>query len=83
MNKQTWDQLKNITAVELMRALKRDKWTLDVCTGGGSMNIFKKSSRRVSIHFHPGKTYGAKMLKGLLADIGWENVDYKRLKLIK
>ncbi len=28
-------------------------------------------------------TYGPKLLKGLLADIGWEEKDLRRLKLIK
>jgi len=37
----------------------------------------------VVIHYHPRKTYGPGLLKGLLADIGWDEKDLKRLKLIK
>jgi len=37
----------------------------------------------VSIHYHPGNTYAAKLLKALLADIGWTHDDMRRLKLIK
>jgi predicted RNase H-like HicB family nuclease len=38
---------------------------------------------RVTIHYHPKKTYGAKLLKGLLEDIGWSEEDMERLQLIK
>ena len=76
-----WDQLRNITAGELAKALGKDGWERD--TKGGSQYIYWKSGRRVSIHFHPGKTYGAKMLKGLLDDAGWSEDDLRRLKLIK
>ena len=79
-----WDQLKNLTAGDLAKALKKDGWTRD--TRGGSQYIYRKvslSPKRVSIHFHPGKTYGAKMLSGLLGDIGWTEDDLRRLKLIK
>ena len=58
-----WGQLKSITAGELAKALSRDGWELD--TKGGSQYIYWKNGRRVSIHFHAGKTYGAKMLTGL------------------
>ena len=46
------------------------------------MHIYRKKSARVSVHYHPKKTYGEKMLKALLDDIGWDDKDLKRLKLI-
>lgn len=76
-----WNQLKSITAGELSKALARDGWAPD--TKGGSQTIWRKGTRRVSIHFHPQKTYGAKMLQGILNDIGWTPEDLRRLKLIK
>jgi predicted RNA binding protein YcfA (HicA-like mRNA interferase family) len=76
-----WDQLKNTTAGDLAKALQRDGWVLD--TKGGSQHIFWKSGRRVSVHIHPHKTFGAKLLKGLLDDIGWNDDDLRRLRLIK
>lgn len=82
MDKRTWEQIKSVTASGLMRALKKDRWDLDILVGG-SMHIFKKGDRRVSIHFHSGKTYGPKMLKSLLKDIGWTRDDMRRLKLVK
>jgi len=37
----------------------------------------------VSIHYHPGKTYGPKLLQALLDDTGWNILDLRRLKLVK
>ncbi len=77
-----WAQLKSITAAELIAALKRDGWECDMA--GGSIQIFRHPSdgRRVSVHFHPKKTFGARLLKELLADIGWSEADMKRIKLL-
>ncbi len=84
-SKSVWDQLKNLTAEELTRALKKDGWTADV--KGGSIAVYLKQAgdtrHRVSIHYHAHKTYGRKMLQALLKDIGWSEADLRRLKLIK
>ena len=77
-----WQQLKGITADELMRALEKDGWVQDI--GIGSELIYRHDDgRRVSIHYHPGKTFGPWLLKGLLNDIGWSVDDLKLLKLVK
>lgn len=77
-----WNQLKSLSADDLMSALDRDHWSRD--TSGGSMHIYLAADgRRVSIHYHPKKTYGPKMLQKLLEDIGWSEADLRRLKLIK
>lgn len=80
-----WGQLKSLTAGDLIAALERDGWTRDL--RGGSQYIYRKQTPlgvlRVSVHFHPAKTYGPNMLRGLLADIGWAVEDMRRLKLIK
>ncbi|MDE1961155.1 MAG: type II toxin-antitoxin system HicA family toxin [Xanthomonadaceae bacterium] len=77
-----WRQLKNLTADDLIAALERDNWTCD--KKGGSMRIYlsQDEKRRVSVHYHPKKTFGAKLLQGLLKDIGWTEADMSRLKLI-
>jgi predicted RNA binding protein YcfA (HicA-like mRNA interferase family) len=77
-----WDQLRSITADELCKALVRDGWDLDY--GQGSIRIYRNSvtRARIDVHYHPGKTYGSKMLKGLLDDTGWTLEDLRRLKLI-
>lgn len=76
-----WNQLKNITCEELIKALKKDDWQQD--TTSGAVQAYKKGQRRVTVHYHPGKTYGAKLLKGLIEAIGWTEDDLKRVKLIK
>lgn len=77
-----WNQLKNKTAKDLIYALQKDGAIRDETIG--PEQIFRYSDgRRVSIHFHPNKTYGPKLLKALLNDIGWTQKDMKRLKLIK
>ena len=80
--KNVWQQLKSITADELTRALEKDGWVRDI--GIGAELVYRhKDGRRVSIHYHPRKTYHSGLLKGLLDDIGWGEEDMRRLKLIK
>ena len=43
----------------------------------------EKGAARVSVHFHPKKTFGAKLLKGLIDDTGWSDDDLRRLKLVE
>lgn len=77
-----WNQLKNKTAKDLIYALKKDGAIRDETIG--AEQIFRyPDGRRISIHFHPKKTYGPKLLKALLNDAGWSEKDMKRLKLIK
>lgn len=82
-----WNQLKNLTADDFIKALKKDGWIQEVTKG--AVQAFRKTDdkgntlNRITIHRHPNSTYGAKLLKGLLADIGWSEDDLQRLKLIK
>jgi len=81
-SKTVWDQIKNKTAEEIISALKRDGAILD--TSKGSARVFRyPDRRRVAIHYHPHKTYGPALLKDLMNDIGWNEADLHRLKLIK
>jgi predicted RNA binding protein YcfA (HicA-like mRNA interferase family) len=77
------DQLKNLTAKDIISALKRDGWSRDI--GIGAIQVYKKASRRVSIHYHPNKTYrNPKLLDVLLGThIGWTVDDLVRLKLVR
>lgn len=79
-----WNQLKGLKADEIIRALKKDGWAQEERTGA-TLGFVKGSSarKRVVVHYHPNKTYGAKLLQGLLDDIGWTEDDMRRLKLIK
>ncbi len=77
-----WNQLKNRTASDLIRALKADGWKEDI--NAGATRAFRKApDRRIVIHYHPKKTYGANLLKALIRDIGWSPDDLRKLKLIK
>ena len=71
-SKQVWNQLKSITADELIAALKRDGYVQDPASRDATIAYIKTSSpaKRVVIHYHPQKTYRPKLLKGLLGDIG-------------
>ena len=77
-----WDQLRNRTAADLIRAFKADGWEDDI-TRGATLAFRKGPGRRVVVHYHPKKTYGAKLLKALIRDTGWSPDDLRRLKLIK
>ena len=55
--KDVWDQLKNKTANDLISALRKDGWVLDV-TRGAEQIYRHPNGKRVSIHYHPKKTYG-------------------------
>lgn len=81
-----WNQIKNLTADDLVSALQKDGWTKDASCKGAILVFVKKANPgndRVGIHYHPKKTYGAGLLKSLIADIGWSEADLRRLKLIK
>jgi predicted RNA binding protein YcfA (HicA-like mRNA interferase family) len=80
-----WNQLKNLTADELISALERDNWKRDSSSKGAIQAYIKTGThnQRITIRYHPKKTYGPKLLKDLLADIGWTETDLKRLRLIK
>jgi len=80
-----WNQLKGLTASEIISALERDGWEPDPSSKGAILAYIKKGppNSRITIHYHPKKTYGAKLLTGLLEDIGWTEEDMRRLKLIK
>ena len=77
-----WNQLKNKTAKDFIRALEKDGWERDATIG--AEQIFRHpDGKRVSIHFHPNKTYRPGLLKALIEDTGWSVEDMKRLGFIK
>ena len=77
-----WQQLKNLTADDLMAALERDGWTKDRSEGAFIPYINPKTRMRVILHYHPRKTYGPNLLKSLLDEIGWNERDLLRIGLI-
>ena len=78
-----WNQLKNKSANDLIKALLKDGFRL--VDKIRTERIYRHpDSRKVTIHYHKGsKTYGAGLLKALLEDTGWSEEDMRKLKLIK
>jgi len=82
ISRHIWNQIKNITSKELIAALQKDGWIQDF-TKSAILVFRHPTGKRVTIHYHPNKTYGEDLLKGLIRDIGWTDEDCKRLKLAK
>jgi predicted RNA binding protein YcfA (HicA-like mRNA interferase family) len=77
-----WDQLKNITAGEITKALEKSGWIRD--EGAGNIYVYRhRDGRRITIHYHPHKTHGPNLLKGLLEIINWSEEELRKLKLVK
>lgn len=76
------NQLRNVTAREIVSALVRDGFSFD--RGDGSHQIYYHSDgRRVTVIFHRGSdTFRRKTLKSIIAQAGWTEDDLKRLSLI-
>ena len=55
-----WNQLKDKSPGELIKALLNDGWTLDESRGAVQVYIKAQSKRakRITIHLHPHKSYG-------------------------
>lgn len=80
------DQIKNLTAKDLINALVKDGWEQE--KRRGAIQHFYHPNReegknRIAIHYHPKKTFGISLLELLIENAGWDEKDLKRLKLIK
>lgn len=87
-SRDAWSQIKNTSAEDLKRALERDGFRAEG-KRGAALGFYRPSStpngkpQRVVIHYHPKKTFGGKLLEGVIKDAGWSEEDLRRLKLIK
>lgn len=80
------EQLKSLTPIKLIKAIEKDGWTEE--SGRGAIRSYYKDHgnggrKRIQVHYHPGRTYGRRLLKGLMEDTEWDDDDLVRLKLIK
>jgi predicted RNA binding protein YcfA (HicA-like mRNA interferase family) len=82
-SKNTWQQLKGKNADDLIRALVKDGFLLDVPVR--TERIYRHpDGRKISIHYHKGSNcFGRGLLKAMFDDIGWTERDMQRVKLIK
>jgi predicted RNA binding protein YcfA (HicA-like mRNA interferase family) len=82
-----WNQIRATTADELIAALEADGYYKDPAGHDATIAYIKPgypTSDRVVIHYHPGKTYSPKFLRGLLTDAGWTTEDdLVRVGLVK
>ena len=79
-----YEQLRNLTARELISALLRDGFGYD--RGDGSHQIYyHPDGRRVTVVFHGGgSTFRRKTLKSIIEkEAQWTEGDLQRLKLIR
>jgi len=85
-NKAIRSQIKNLTAEDLIRALKKDGWER-IKKRGAVQHFYnpnrESGKRRIAVHYHPKKTYGLGLLESLIEAAGWNENDLKRLKIIK
>lgn len=82
-----WNQIKGITADELIGALERDGYQKDPASADATIAYIRHgypTSKRIVIHYHPGKTYKPKLLVALLSDAGWgTETELIRVGLVK
>ena len=83
VEKRIWDQLKNVTAKELIQALQKDGWKKQLRRGAVQSFLNLETNEILTIHYHPKKTYGQKLLKELISRTRWTEEDLRHLKLIR
>ena len=76
------EQLRNKTIQDIEAALKKDGWEREI-KRGARQPYRHPDGRRVVLHMHPKATKGPGTLKALFHDIGWDEDDLVRLRLIK
>lgn len=79
-----YEQLRNLTARELISALIRDGFAFD--RGAGSHQVYyHPDGRRVTVIVHGGSgTFRRKTLKSMIeSQARWTEEDLRRLKLIQ
>lgn len=84
-SKQVWDQLRALRIEDFIAALERDGFKPDPAASGAVQAYIRKekpANRRIVLHYHRGKSWGAKFLKGLIDDAGWMLSDLVRLGLV-
>ena len=88
LSKNAWNQLKALTAKDLISALEKDpNWEFKEVRNNKyafyNPNM-PPTMQEIVIHYHPKKGgYGPSLMKSLIGMIGWTEEDLKKLKLIK
>ena len=84
MNGLPWQQLRSLTARDLINALKRDGFALR-SQSGSHQRYRHPDGRRVTVTYHrPGATFPLKTLKSMVeGQARWTAQDLKRLGVVK
>ena len=83
--KQIYDQIKNTTKLEFIKALKRDGFERDEASKQGAILVFRHNDgRRVTVHWHAKQSFGKHRLFEMFKAVGWVTAeDLKRVRLVK
>lgn len=84
MNRVDYDKLRSLTARKIIRALKKDGFTLERHSGS-HQQYRHPDGRQVTVSFHRSSdTFQFKVLRSMLENQArWTEEDLKRLKLVK
>ena len=81
--KECMEPTKKQNREELIDALKKDGWEIQLKRGAVQSYKNTNSNQIITIHYHPHKTYGAKLLKDQIEKTGWSEENLRGLKLVK
>lgn len=84
-SKEVFDQLKNISKQDFIKALERDGFLRDVESRQGAILVYRHpDGRRVTVHWHPKAGFGRGQLGKMLAAARWNTrEDLVRVGIIK
>ena len=84
-SKNIYDQIKNTTKQDFIKALKRDGFERDQSSKQGAILVYRhEDGRRVTVHYHSQQAFGKHRLFLMLQSAGWTTrEDLRRVKLIK
>lgn len=80
-----YNQIKNTTKQDFIKALKRDGFVRDQLSKQGAILVYMhEDGRRVTVHWHNRQSFGKHRLFLMLESAGWTTaVDLKRVGLVK
>jgi predicted RNA binding protein YcfA (HicA-like mRNA interferase family) len=77
-------KIKNITAMEFIKALEKDGFVLKRQKGSHRIYVKTENGRQVVLAYHhSGESLRTGTLSNLINDAGWTEDDLIRLKLIR
>ena len=89
--KEIWDQIKNTTKKDWIKAIKRDGWVRKENKGkrkGAGTLAFRHPDKdgdvnRIVIHFHPKQTVARAFIHDMITRLGWDECKLRELGMVK